>query len=365
LFNKAEESATPGDFLSTIKGEELSPAKDRLWLIPYATANRLQAISHHPSFLGFKSRLEQELASSHVEHLRAELLSQRTQEVHGMARRLLELLQEEEREAEAWRTGLRNRCDKICNRFIKEQEESFSQRSREFIQREIRKLFSKYDVLAKPRQVIREIILAPLRFIGVLREQDHREALLRVRQRIDLTPVQTAVESFNSLVLKELSPKDHRAPLFQSMRRPGVALTTEEIRTLIFQEQERLEHWLENQFETLSKGIPWSKKWGIYSTSILWGILIIAFEIVVGGGFSLLDAALDSAIAPFVTKGAVELFAYHEIQKVARELARRYQDGLLSVMKEQEKRYEDCLDSLLTAKEVADKLGAARGTEEK
>jgi energy-coupling factor transporter ATP-binding protein EcfA2 len=365
LFNKAEESATPGDFLFTIKGEELSPAKDRLWLIPYATANPLQAISHHPSFLGFKSHFEQELANTHLVHLRAKLLSERTQEVHGMARRLLDLLQEEQREAEAWRTALREHCDRICNSFIKEQEESFSQKSREFIQREIRKLFSKYDVLAKPRQVIREIILTPLRFIGVLREQDHREALLRVRQRIDLMPVQTAVESFNGIVLKELSPKDHRASLFESMRRPGVALTVEEIKALVFQEQERLERWLENQFETLSQGIPWSKKWGIYSTSILWGLLIIAFEIVVGGGFSLLDAALDSAIAPFVTKGAVELFAYHEIQKVARELARRYQDGLLSVMKEQEKRYEACLDSLLTAKELVDELQATSGAGKK
>jgi hypothetical protein len=87
--------------------------------------------------------------------------------------------------------------------------------------------------------------------------------------------------------------------------------------------------------------------------------LIIALEIVVGGGFSILDAALDSAIAPFVTKGAVELFAYHEIQKVARELARRYQEGLLSVMKEQEKRYGACLDSLLTADEVVEKLRAS------
>jgi hypothetical protein len=169
-------------------------------------------------------------------------------------------------------------------------------------------------------------------------------------------PVQTAVEHFNGQVLKELSPKDPRAPLFGSMRKAGVALTPEEIRSLVFREQERLERWLENQFETLSKGIPWTKKWGIYSTSILWGILIVVLETVVGGGFSILDAALDSAIAPFVTKGVVELFAYHEIQKVARELARRYQDGLLSVMKEQEKRYEACLDSLLTAKEVVEGL---------
>ena len=356
LFNKAEESATPVDFFSTIKGGELSPARDRLWLIPYVPSNPLQLISHHPSFLGFKTRFEQELASVHVEPLRTELLSDRAQETQAMARRLLDLLQEERHEAETWRTGLKDRCDRICDGFIREQEESFSQKSREFIQREIRKLFSKYDVLAKPRQFIREILLTPLRFIGVITQEDHREALLKVRQRIDLMPVQTAVESFNGLVLKELSPEDHRAPLFESMRRPGVALTVEEIRTLVFQEQDRLEQWLESQFETLSKGISWSKKWGIYSTSILWGLLIIAFEIVVGGGFSILDAALDSAIAPFVTKGAVELFAYREIQKVAREMARRYQDGLLSVMKEQEKRYEACLDSLLTAKEVVEEL---------
>ena len=356
LFNKAEQSTTPGDFFSILNGEVLSPAKKRLWLIPYAPDHPVQLISQHPSFLEFKAHFEQELGSSRVQELRTGLMSEKARETQVMARRLLDLLQDEQREAEVWRTGLREHCDRIGRRFLKEQEKRFSQKSREFIQGEIRKLFSKYDVLAKPRRLIREILLTPLRFIGVLQHKDHREALLRVRRRIDLTPVQTAVESFNGIVLKELSPEDHRAPLFESMRRPGIALTSEEIRDLIFQEQERLERWLENQFETLSQGIPWGKKWGIYSTSILWGLLIVAFETVVGGGFSLLDAALDSAIAPFVTKGAVELFAYHEIQKVARELARRYQDGLLSVIKEQERRYEVCLDSLLTAKEVTEKL---------
>ena len=352
LFNKAEAGVTPEDFFSALKGEKRSQAKDRLWILPYAPAHPLHAVSQHSSFLDFKSRFQKELSSSNVERLRSTLLSKNAEETHATASHLLAVLQEEHREAEAWRTGLRERCDTISKRFVREQEESFSKRSREFIQKEIRKLFSKYDVLAKPRQAVKEILLTPLRVLGVLGGHDRKEALLRVRQRIDLTPVQAAVESFNSLVLKELSPEDQSAPLFQGMRQSGVALTAEEVRHLVFQEQEILEHWLENQFQTLSQGIPWTKKWGIYSTSVLWGLLIIAFEIVVGGGFSILDAALDSAIAPFVTKGAVELFAYHEIQKVARELARRYQDGLLSVMKEQEKRYEACLDSLLTPKGV-------------
>jgi energy-coupling factor transporter ATP-binding protein EcfA2 len=349
LFNKAEENP----------GEEFPQVKDRLWAVPYAPAHPLQSISENPSFMSFKSRVEQELAGSRVENLRAELLSERDREIHERASYLHDLLQQETRESESWRAGLRGRCDGVCSRFIKEQEEGFSRKSREFIQREIRKLFSKYDLLAGPRKAMREILMAPLKFIGVLRDQDHKDSLLRVRQRIDLMPVQTAVEGFNAAVLKDLSPKDPRSPLFESMRRPGVALTAEEIKTLVFQEQERLEQWLESEFNALSQGIPWAKKWGIYSTSILWGILIIAFEIVVGGGFSILDAALDSAIAPFVTKGAVELFAYHEIQKVARELSRRYQEGLLSVMKVQEKRYEACLDSLLPAEEVVEELRAS------
>ena len=81
---------------------------------------------------------------------------------------------------------------------------------------------------------------------------------------------------------------------------------------------------------------------------------------VVGGGFSLVDAALDSALAPFVTKGAVELFAYNEIRRIARQLADRYQEGLVSVITRQEKLYEQCLYSLLPSQETIDLLKDVR-----
>ena len=122
----------------------------------------------------------------------------------------------------------------------------------------------------------------------------------------------------------------------------------EDIKERIWKEQDKLDEWLEETFRRLSQGIPKYKEFGIYSTSILWGVLIISLEIVVGGGFSVIDAALDSALAPFVTKGATELFAYHELQQVARKLAKRYQEGLLSALRDQRDRYEHCLRSLLT-----------------
>jgi hypothetical protein len=52
----------------------------------------------------------------------------------------------------------------------------------------------------------------------------------------------------------------------------------------------------------------------------------------------------------------MELFAYQEIQKIARELAKRYQDGLLSVVRLQRDRYAACMQSLMTPDEDLESL---------
>jgi hypothetical protein len=96
----------------------------------------------------------------------------------------------------------------------------------------------------------------------------------------------------------------------------------------------------------MARGIPRSKEIGIYSTSILWGGLIVSLEAAVGGGITLLEVVLDSAIAPFVTRGAVELFAYHELQRLGRQLAEKYRQGVYSVIRLQRDRYADSLRSL-------------------
>ena len=133
-------------------------------------------------------------------------------------------------------------------------------------------------------------------------------------------------------------------------------MSEEEIKTRVWKEQDQLSIWLEENFQDLAKEIPKGKKWGIYSTSILWGALILSFEAAIGGGISVLEATLDSALAPFVTKGAVELFAYREIEKVGRDLARRYQEGLLAVVREQRDRYEAALRSLMPSSETVQAL---------
>ena len=141
------------------------------------------------------------------------------------------------------------------------------------------------------------------------------------------------------------------------IREPEIGLSDEEIRTKILNEQKNLASWLENTFHELTEGISAGKKIGIYSTSLLWGVMILIFEFVVlGGGITLLEAVLDSFIAPFVTKGSAELFAYHEIQKVAREMNRRYREGLLSIVTDQKDRYSSCIAGLMTPEPTVDGL---------
>jgi hypothetical protein len=140
------------------------------------------------------------------------------------------------------------------------------------------------------------------------------------------------------------------------LRSPETALGETEIRQRLWNAHEATETWLKETFQELSRGLPVTQRWGIYTTSVLWGVIIVSFEAIVGGGFSVLDAALDSALAPFVTKGAVELFASREIRRIARELARRHQEGLLSVLGEQRDRYARCLQSLMTPDEVLKEL---------
>jgi hypothetical protein len=289
--------------------------------------------------------------------------SKRAEDVKVRIGRVLELMDQEDRAAEQWLKQLDALYERTSQALIDEQKQRFAAESREYLKTEIRKLFAKYDVLARPRRFVKEILLTPFRLLG-LREQkaatSHKEALLQVRQRIDLTPVQLVIEKFNRLVLERLSPKEEKAPLFHELRRPGLELSDQEIKERIWDKQDQLATWLEETFQKLSRGIPRGKQWGIYSTSILWGILILTFEATLGGGFTLIDVALDSALAPFVTKGAAELFAYHEIQNVARELAQRYQDGLVAVVREQRDRYEHCLQSLMVQRETLEFLRTFR-----
>ncbi len=355
VLNKASKETTREEILTALKEQGISIHGANLWLIPHTAPATYDRIARLKSFGRLKNAFFQAFNREHVQVIKKAARTRALGDLKGDVNALESLLDEETEAVSEWKKQLRRLTENTSKAYVETQRERFSKTSGQYLRVEIRKLFSRYDLLAKPRRAIRTVLKVPFLLMGLDRKKpkpDRQAGLLKVRENVAFTPVQETLEKYNLAVLRDLSPGSEDAPLHGSLRNPGLALTESEIRQHIIRSQEELAQWLEATFDELAKGIPKGKKVGIYSTSILWGILILTFEVVVGGGFTMLDAALDSALAPFVTRGAVEIFAYHEIRKVAKELATRYQESLLSVLHRQEERYVACITALTTAPET-------------
>ncbi|MBW2624414.1 MAG: hypothetical protein JRD68_16010, partial [Deltaproteobacteria bacterium] len=359
LLNKTRGEIGGAEVEQTLAGQSLTIDKDRIWLIPHTSAQPMESIPADPAFRDFAEKIFSVPTAEGVESLQHTGHARRAGELKQSIQSLLNLLEEEERAGKEWTDRLEALYEQACQDLLREQKERFAAESKEYLQQEIRKLFNRYDVLSKPRRLIRGILFTPFKLLGLGRGRligSSGAAVQKVQDKIDLSPVRAALEKFNRLVLEELSPADGTAPLFRKMRQPDIILTDQEVKERIGREQVKLAEWLDETFEELSKGIPKIKELGIYSTSILWGVLILSLETVIGGGFTILDAALDSALAPFVTKGAVELFAFNEIRRVAHELATRYQEGFLTVVRHQRDRYKTALESQTITREALESL---------
>ncbi len=363
LLNKAETPLSRAEVLSTLEAQQPSAARDRLYLLPATASDPARFLPQTPEFIAFATDFQHSLAPAAVPQLTEAERHRFARAIAAKLDQAAALLEDEAQAARQWLTLLDGLLEKACHRLSEQQQGQVDEDSRRHLQGEVRKIFAKYDLLAKPRRIISQILLGPLRFLGIIPEQrtdSYHVALQRLHQKIDLQPIQTAIEAFNRQVLENLSPADETAPLFADLRKPGVPLSPAEIKRTVWEEQERLAQWLEQTFQDMAQNIPRSTQWGIYTTSIVWGVLLLALEVMVGGGISLAQAVLDSAVAPFLTKGAVELFASSELQKLVRALAERYQQSLAAVVYQQRGRYAALLEELSTPLETLTALQAQR-----
>jgi energy-coupling factor transporter ATP-binding protein EcfA2 len=359
LVNKAHSELSAQELAVSLGTQGLSLPPDRMWLLPFIPLDAERSLMRDEVFVRFCGSFAHEISEQNQAALLHRERARVSQEIRTEVQRLIEALAVENEAARQWVETLDVFFAAACRKALEVQEKRLSEENRAAIQKEIRKHFSKYDLLGKPRRMVAQVILAPLRALGLVREESvesREETLRKMRERMDLLPIQAAMEGLSREVLEKLSPRDMDSPLYRELRRSELPLTRDEIRAAVWESQEELLQWLEQTFERLAQGIPRSKEIGIYSTSILWGGLILALEAAIGGGITLLEAVLDSAIAPFVTRGAVELFAYHELQKVGRQLATRYQESVKGVIRLQRDRYAACLESLLPTDEAVGNL---------
>jgi hypothetical protein len=361
LLNKADDELTADAVLDVLHGQGLRVSGDRFWILPYVSSNPSLALETVPSFTHFRKTLFERLHKAQAPDLLGKGRMRAAGEVKSEIRLLLDLLKKEDEAASKWTKQLELLYEASCQSLLAKQEERFAKESRAQIQREISKHFSKYDLLKTPRRFLSQIIRMPFQALGLWPSPNTRAPLHDIDEifrKAELGTILAAAEGFNRSVLEKLSPHDETSALYGKLRDPSLMLTGEAIQRQVKAEQDRLLLWLEETFQRLAQGIPRSKEVGIYSTSILWGGLIIALETAIGGGISLLEAVLDTAVAPFVTKGAVDLFAYHELQKIARDLGELYKEALTATLRLQYNRYLECLQALMVAPQTLRELMA-------
>ncbi len=366
ILNKAGMEMNQEELSLAFKNHDIRMPEDRFWLFSYLSSAAPEILPEGGDFGNFSTAFSRTLSPEAMPHVLREERARKAQILGERLDTLLGALKKEQKASEQWLSELDRLFQESCDAFLKGQQEKFSEESRAYLQAEIRNLFDKYDVLARPRRVVTQILSTPLRLLGFRKRPDARKtregALAKLREKVDLSPVNRMLDQFNRNVLEHLSPQDQTSPLYRALRKRDTLITEAEVKEHIWNEQERLLAWLQETFESLSQGIPKHKEWGIYSTSVLWGVFILSLEAAIGGGLGFLDAAVDSLLAPFVTKGAVELFAYGELKKIARELAEQYQEGLLSVIQEQRDRYSGKLESLRTPETTQTALQELRKT---
>jgi len=359
ILNKADKGFDEKDAARMAQNAGIDLKEERLWVVPRVSSNSFQEIAGHPGFQAFKERFSGDFSAGTANRRQGDWLARNADSTQSRLQTLKQLLEAEKTALDSWSGELEAVFREASEELIRLEGEQFAAGRKSHIQKEIRGLFSRYDLLAGPRRALGNVIRVPFRLLGsalgVSRGKDPA-SVEKARKAADPAPVLEVLARADRKVLENLAGANEASPLFHAVRQPGIAMEPGAVESRLSTEQENLEIWLKDRFDEMARGLPLIKKWSIYSTSVIWGVLILALEATLGGGFTMIDALLDSALAPLVTKGSAELFAFQEIRKLAREMAQRYRQGLLSIIREQQAKYEKAAEPFHISFEDLEKL---------
>ena len=108
-----------------------------------------------------------------------------------------------------------------------------------------------------------------------------------------------------------------------------------------------VEKLLEAEFKRFKDGLPVSDQVKLYGWSGLWAAFVIAMEIVVGGGFTLLDALLNTAILPSIPTLVLKAKLACFLRDIGERVDREQRRTLEKILKKQAEMYTDKFAGLL------------------
>lgn len=342
ILNKME-SLTPLGELAERLSQHASPSfcAAHLFALPWEDGpSPDESLAKEPEIDRLRRTLR-ELGCGPAAPARAHEMAALKQRLMRTASALAGLLQAERETADALAAKWERTTEDLKKELLRRSSGALDGASRQHLRTEVQRVFRRYDLLRGPRTFVTRLLTAPLALFGYGKPPDaeqRRRDLARIHRKIDLQPLQASVRTYNRRAQQDAMGMG-RGRLSELFSDPGLALTEEEVETAFFQRQAELEDWLQKEFTSMAKGISKGKEWGIYSTALLWGLFLVVFEAIIGGGLTFFEAVLDSVIMPFISRGAADLFAYQELKRLGQALDARYREQLASVLDLQHARY--------------------------
>jgi hypothetical protein len=241
------------------------------------------------------------------------------------------------------------------------------------VRERLEKLLRKYDVLFVPRMMVRNTLRTAFASLWQLvtgspqllspgegEREVRTEDLETTRSAVNLKPVETAVARLNfkiaELLASEPSLDDLRQVAREDVKRFGAADVQAEY-DLAFP---GVEHLLEEEFTHFRKGLSFQDELKLYGSYTLWALLLITAEIVVGGGFTLLDALLNTVIVPFIPKWLLNLKVLDVLREIGRRVDEKHRRALNAIVEKQAELYVTAFRSLLPSEETMENLLTVR-----
>jgi len=237
----------------------------------------------------------------------------------------------------------------------------------------LQRLLRKYDILFVPRMMIRNAIRGLFSSIveifasrgpAAMSQDDERdirtEDFEATKAVVRLQPLEWAAARLNLAIAELLSSNPALEDLRQVARTDVPRWSAEEIRARYDAAFPGMEHLLEAEFNRFRDGLSRTDELKLYGSYTLWAFFLVTAEIVVGGGFTLLDALLNTVIVPFIPKWLLNLKVLDVLREIGERVDREHRDTLRGILREQAELYAEQFSRLVPGDSVLEGMHLVR-----
>lgn len=356
ILNKVSSEEASEEFAEFSK--TLGPTQD-LVLIPRVAGmpKRIDGFRQYPQIREF---LDDNLQPTNNADIKShELKCLKTQTIYNLNHLQSEIDRQKSRILE-----LNSQIDKIASSLADELNKQLdaivSQDVEKRMKMRLQALLRKYDILFVPRLMFRNAISTVIGYLSQIifskektedahqNDKDIRfEDFANIESMAPLGQLDMSIANLNLQVAQLLVSNDRYEDLKLIVLEDAERFDFKEIKSMYEEAFPGLENLLETEFERMREGLTRFDEIKLYGSYTLWAILLITFEIVIGGGLTLLDLLLNSVIVPFIPKWMLDLKILDILKSIAQRVDAEHKRCLRNILFKQASLYTECLSSLL------------------